>query len=453
MRTAILLLSLVALLAATTGSPAQPAAQDLEKVKAKILEEFDRRLDREFARLRKTLKRDMKRALDQQFAQLERRAAKPRPTEPRVAKPTRPRSPIARTPGFLGVQLSELNPVARKVAGIEKGGLQVVGVREGSPAAKAGLKGDDVLLKIDGKLIENVEMLRAELARIGAGGQATFLVARNGEQQFLQVKLGKMPGAEPEARAVPMTPVRPAQPARPAPKQPGWLGVCLADLDPVARKVAGIDEGGLLIQNTVAEGPAAKAGVKAGDALLKLNGKPVKDLDSLRAELRRLGPGAKVTLLLARDGDQRFITFQLGTPQAEGVQPVPQRKVEPAPKAQPKPKPAPKPQPKPKPEPRKPAWLGVILGEDFADRERPKGEPLGVEIDETVEGGPAAKAGLKAGDILLELDGKAISGFDSLKSVIGRTWAGKKVKIKVRRGKSGMLTLVAILGSPEDRRR
>jgi serine protease Do len=61
-------------------------------------------------------------------------------------------------------------------------------------------------------------------------------------------------------------------------------------------------DGGVLVSSVEASGPASKAGVKAGDVIVKVDGKPVHDGGDLRTAVARLEPGKEATLTVHRDG-------------------------------------------------------------------------------------------------------------------------------------------------------
>lgn len=82
-----------------------------------------------------------------------------------------------------------------------------------------------------------------------------------------------------------------------------YLGAQLEDLKPEQRTQYGLKEGeGVFVANVVPDGPAAKAGVKTGDVILKIGGKDIANRDALIAELAKRRAGEKVKLLLLSDG-------------------------------------------------------------------------------------------------------------------------------------------------------
>ena len=87
----------------------------------------------------------------------------------------------------------------------------------------------------------------------------------------------------------------------------GRLGLALRPLAPQERREVGV-EGGLVVED--AQGPAALAGVQAGDVLLAVNGSKVQNVEQVRA---MLGKSTKsLALLIQRDGNQIFVPVPLG---------------------------------------------------------------------------------------------------------------------------------------------
>ena len=87
----------------------------------------------------------------------------------------------------------------------------------------------------------------------------------------------------------------------------GKLGLALRPLDAQEKRDAGVTTG-LLIED--ASGPAATAGVQAGDVLLAINGTPAASIDQVRAVVAKAGKS--VALLIERDGNKIFVPVRLG---------------------------------------------------------------------------------------------------------------------------------------------
>jgi len=97
-------------------------------------------------------------------------------------------------------------------------------------------------------------------------------------------------------------------------------------------------------------------------------------------------------------------------------------------------------------------YLGVNIAEVNADRARELKlkDPYGVEITRVEEGSPAEKAGLKAGDVVLEYNGQRVEGMEQFGRLVRETPAGREVKLLVSRGGVAQ-TIAATLGTRKAR--
>jgi len=93
----------------------------------------------------------------------------------------------------------------------------------------------------------------------------------------------------------------------------GWLGVEIQNVDQATKDALGLDEDaqGVLISNVIKDQPAARAGMKRGDVVLSVDGKPVKDANELRNLVASLNPGKKVPVMVIRNGKQITLQVQL----------------------------------------------------------------------------------------------------------------------------------------------
>ena len=92
-----------------------------------------------------------------------------------------------------------------------------------------------------------------------------------------------------------------------------YLGIVPQDVTPAIAKAFGVKEfTGALVGGVSADGPAQKAGLKNGDIILELNGKPVADANELRMSVSMMAPGTAVNLKVLREGADRNLTVTLG---------------------------------------------------------------------------------------------------------------------------------------------
>ncbi|MDP2915297.1 MAG: PDZ domain-containing protein [Candidatus Aminicenantes bacterium] len=231
--------------------------------------------------------------------------------------------------GWLGVQAGER----------QDGKLEVAEVEPKSPAELAKIKEGDVIVKIDGKDIASGEALQWEIRSRKPGQDITVRIERNGKPQDLKVKLGEY--TEEDAKrelfqAFPrLFPPETPAPGRSAPQaQPkvwalpkgklgilpfAWesrkfIGVTLQELnkDSVGA-LFGIKDGiGLLVAEITADGPAAKAGLKVGDLILKADGKRLQAVSELSDMLQDKKKGDKVKIELMRDKKTMTLDIEIG---------------------------------------------------------------------------------------------------------------------------------------------
>jgi serine protease Do len=94
--------------------------------------------------------------------------------------------------------------------------------------------------------------------------------------------------------------------------KPGYLGVSPGPLDEDRRAALALaPEEGMLLRQVTADGPAAKGGLKAGDVLIRIAGRPVGAQD-LGRRLAQIGAGETVEVTIIRDGERLTLPVTLG---------------------------------------------------------------------------------------------------------------------------------------------
>ncbi len=100
----------------------------------------------------------------------------------------------------------------------------------------------------------------------------------------------------------------------------GWLGVYIGELTESLRQAFGADvKGGALVQDVMKDSPAERAGVKEGDIIVEIDGRPVQDGNELRMRIADTHPGTRVALTVLRDNERRTIEVTLEELEAEPV--------------------------------------------------------------------------------------------------------------------------------------
>lgn len=198
------------------------------------------------------------------------------------------------TRGRLGVAIQEVDGSLADSFGLDRPmGALVTSVDEGSGAAVAGLRPGDIILAVDStKVLRAVDLARA-IADRAPGDEVGLEVWRDGDRQVLLARVG--------ARD---TDVQVASAADAA--TPPRLGVRVRPLTASERSESGLDSG-VLVSDV--DGPAARAGIQAGDVILAINGTPVKDPQQLQGLLA--APQEQVALLVQRGATRIFVPVRL----------------------------------------------------------------------------------------------------------------------------------------------
>jgi serine protease Do len=196
--------------------------------------------------------------------------------------------------GRLGVTIQEVNQQLADSFGLKRPtGALVASVEDDGPAAKAGIKAGDVILKFNGQTISSSSELPERVADVKPGTKATLEISRNGATKEIEVKVGELKNDKVASAAG-------------SSEGHGRLGLAVRPLSPDERQQVG--EKGLVVEQ--ASGPAARAGIQPGDLVLAVNGTPVKSVAQLRALVAK--SGKTLALLIQRDSGKIFIPVDLG---------------------------------------------------------------------------------------------------------------------------------------------
>ncbi len=221
-----------------------------------------------------------------------------------------------------------------------------------------------------------------------------------------------------------------------------YLGVTFQMITPDIAAQEGITgTTGALVREVVADGPAAKAGLKPGDVITAVNGQPVNDQNDLRTRVAAFKPNDEITLTVVKGTangptDQHDVKVILGEVPAQpsfgfqmpfgdgnGLPVLPfGNNGQPA-------------QPNAAPAANGP-YLGVefeLLTPEVAASENMTGT-TGALIKTVVAGSPAAKAGLKAGDVISAVDGKLIDATNNLSTIVLNHKVGDEITLTIVKG-------------------
>ena len=197
----------------------------------------------------------------------------------------------------LGVTVQDVNQSFADSFKLERpAGALVANVEPGGPAAKAGLKSGDVILKFNDQPIVASSDLPAFLGLATPGEKASLEIWRQGKREIISAKLG-----DASDKAVKVATEEEGVAAG------GKLGLALRPLQPEEKRGSGLREG-LVIEDVA--GAAERAGVQAGDVLLAINGTPVTSVEQVQKVVA--GSDKSVALLVQRGPNKIFVPVRIG---------------------------------------------------------------------------------------------------------------------------------------------
>ena len=243
---------------------------------------------------------------------------------------------------WLGVETHEVTAdKAKELKLSAERGVVVGKIVPDSPAAKAGLKENDVVTEINGQRIEGAAQFRRMIHEIPSGRTVQLTVWRDGRSQTISATLGK---SEERRHAMKMVTPAPGAFAFRMPEMPEipsmeWngttlmggqprLGIDAEDLSGQLGTFFGAPDGeGILVRDVNSGSAAEKAGVKAGDVITSLNGERIRTVGELREKLsaKRDDKDRTVKLGVLRNRSEVSLTVELPAPTARSKRLVSRR--------------------------------------------------------------------------------------------------------------------------------
>lgn len=209
-----------------------------------------------------------------------------------------------------------------------------------------------------------------------------------------------------------------------------WLGVVAVEVSFERLAALGL-EYGVEVRRVVPQGPAATAGLRTGDMIVTIAGRPVYSVDRLRWLVNTLSPGQEVAVGYLRAGERRTVkvTLRASPPRSErfcprGYRPGAVR-----------------------------SYLGVRLQTMTDDLRQAFGVPpaIGVLVTEVTDNSPAADVGLTAGDVIIRMDRKEIAEIADVYRALDFFEPEDEIAIAIIRDKASKTLAVALGAPPPDR--
>ena len=191
----------------------------------------------------------------------------------------------------------------------------------------------------------------------------------------------------------------------------GWLGVAIQRVTPAIAESLGLDEAsGALVANVLKDAPADRDGVKIGDVIIKFDGMKVKESNDLPIIVARTPVGKKVKVKVVREGKELVLSVAVGELMEEEVLASVEKKENLGLTVQ-----------------RVTPQIAESLGLDRAE---------GIVVSSVEPGSPGDEAGLRRGDVILEINRNRIRDLRDFRNEIAKIKNGKGLLLLVRRGET-----------------
>jgi Do/DeqQ family serine protease len=202
----------------------------------------------------------------------------------------------------------------------------------------------------------------------------------------------------------------------------GWLGIVIQDVtDELSGSFGVREKEGVLVSDVMKGGPAESSGLRAGDVIVELGGTKINEVPDLQRRVANVSPGQTITLVVIRDRARSKVSVKVGEMPTEDTSVA---AVEAGPEGF--------------------GLQAEVLAPDAAER---MSLPFtqGLLVTDVTAGGPADRAGLRRGDVILEVDRQPVQDAPGLQKVLAAVQPGGSVLIRMHRPGSDAKTQYLVL--------
>ncbi len=202
--------------------------------------------------------------------------------------------------GWLGVMIQDITPELAESFGItETKGVIIADIVPDSPADKAGLKRGDIVKSLNGKTIDNANMLSRSVAALGPESTATIQLIHEGKTKDVKVTIGTMPEETPDQK-------------RGTAKTESAFGISVQNITPELAQKFSLDENetGVVITELKPGTAAAEARLRPGDVVKEANRQKVQNARDWKQITQKMKKGETLLLLVKRGANTFYVAIK-----------------------------------------------------------------------------------------------------------------------------------------------
>ena len=199
--------------------------------------------------------------------------------------------------GYLGVTLRNVDQNLATAFGLDTvEGALIADVVAGSPAANAGIRQGDIVIRYDGKKVNNLAALRNAVSMMTPGTTISLEIMRDGKTTTIPVEVGTFPTATADSTGTEEK-----------------LGIEVQAITPeIAQNLGLIDDQGVIITKVKPGSPASWAGLKKGAVIVAVNQQKVASADEFHRAIEKTDSNKPVLLLIKQGDVMRYVSFKVG---------------------------------------------------------------------------------------------------------------------------------------------
>ena len=213
------------------------------------------------------------------------------------------------TRGFLGVVIQDVNRELAEGFGADiKEGAAIVTVGPDTPAAKSGIRQEDIIVTFNGRNVKNSNELRNAVAAIRPGSRVPVDLIRDGKEKRLMVKIGEQP-TDMRAAIEGSTGQKDSEQGRkPGHRPEEALGMQVEPISRAKKDYKGLS--GVVISKVAPNSPASEAGLREGALIEKVNRKAVRNVQEFRTQIGKVPSGKPILMLVRFGNSNQFIVLK-----------------------------------------------------------------------------------------------------------------------------------------------